>query len=190
MPRIKHLSGARWPIIKSRAPLKIMRVCRLLFKKDKKRERGRNLSNEITNVWYLCITRGLISRIVPVGDRVSHGITIDQPSPRVERGRKELVGRLCHSAFRVIFLDIDAREGQEREREKKGSRKVDPNKSINRPSFFPTRVIIIGLSVLPSTIVSLVPLLSLSLSFCESAKGAVRVQKCWFCKEIYEIALN
>lgn len=167
-----------------------MRVCRLLFKKDKKRERGRNLSNEITNVWYLCIIRGLISRIVPVGDRVSHGITIDQPSPRVERGRKELVGRLCHSAFRVIFLDIDAREGQEREREKKGSRKVDPDKSINRPSFFPTRVIIIGLSVLPSTIVSLVPLLSLSLSFCESAKGAVRVQKCWFCKEIYEIALN
>lgn len=143
-----------------------MRVCRLLFKKDKKRERGRNLSNEITNVWYLCITRGLISRIVPVGDRVSHGITIDQPSPRVERGRKELVGRLCHSAFRVIFLDIDAREGQEREREKKGSRKVDPNKSINRPSFFPTRVIIIGLSVLPSTIdrrVSCPSSLSLSL---------------------------
>lgn len=137
-------------------------------------------------MWYLCITRGLISRIVPVGDRVSHGITIDQPSPRVERGRKELVGRLCHSAFRVIFLDIARRT----ERERKGSRKVDPDKSINRPFFFPTRVIIIGLSVLPSTIVSLVPLLSLSLSFCESAKGAVRVQKCWFCKEIYEIALN
>ena len=140
-------------------------------------------------MWYLCITRGLISRIVPVGDRVSHGITIDQPSPRVERGRKELVGRLCHSAFRVIFLDIDAREGQERE--KKGSRKVDPDKSINRPSFFPTRVIIIGLSVLPSTIDRRVSCpSSLSLSFCESAKGAVRVQKCWFCKEIYEIALN
>lgn len=111
--------------------------------------------------------------------------------PRVERGRKELVGRLCHSAFRVIFLDIDAREGQEREREKKGSRKVDPDKSINRPSFFPTRVIIIGLSVLPSTIDRRVSCpSSLSLSFCESAKGAVRVQKCWFCKEIYEIALN
>lgn len=109
--------------------------------------------------------------------------------PRVERGRKELVGRLCHSAFRVIFLDIDAREGQERE--KKGSRKVDPDKSINRPSFFPTRVIIIGLSVLPSTIDRRVSCpSSLSLSFCESAKGAVRVQKCWFCKEIYEIALN
>lgn len=83
----------------------------------------------------------MISRIVPPGDRVSHGITIDQPS--TTRGKKKLVGHLP-LRFPPLYSFV-FREGQERKK-----RKVDPISQLTVLFFFPTRVgIIIDLSVLP-----------------------------------------
>lgn len=110
----------------------------------------------------------MISRIVPPGDRVSHGITIDQPS--TTRGKKKVGWPFATPLSAVIFLRLSRKTGEEK---KEGG----PDKSMNSPFLFSNASWNNYRFICPSVgsiVVS--PLLSLF--------SKTRVGKRWLCEEI------